>query len=255
MPAFLATLSAAAAGNWAICKRHGLWGTGTSSHAKHAARNVSPGDDLFVWQSGAGLIAHARIVTPARAVTDPGELPWPEPQRYSYTFGISVQQELDEAIGDRFKDHRSIQFGIRTHELQAGLIQISEEVAASLRLALHHSGIALSEDAERSQPSNVGTDASPDPPPDVQYPDRRWARPMAGVYLRPATTVTEVLLTLYRRVADDEDGELLVVGDERDRHLVERELRLEPFVEMRGRVRFVTGEELAAEPQRRFPRM
>jgi hypothetical protein len=78
---------------------------------------------------------------------------------------------------------------------------------------------------------------------------------MAGVYLRPASTVTEVLLTLYRRVADDEDGELLVVGDERDRVLVERELSLEPFIEMRGRVRFVTGDELAAELQRRFPRM
>jgi hypothetical protein len=255
VPAFLATLSAAAASNWGICKRHGLWGTGTSWTAKKAARNVSPGDDLFVWQSGAGLIARARIVTTARAVRNHAEVPWPEPQRYSFTFGISVEQELDEPIGDRFKDHHSIQFGIRTHELQAGLIQIGDDVAASLRSAFNDFDVARIEELDASPSPRFIADASPDPPPAVQYPDRRWARPMAGVYLRPASTVTELLLALYRRVADDEDGELLVVGDERDRHLVERELRLEPFIEMRGRVRFVTGEELAAEFQRRFPKV
>jgi hypothetical protein len=252
---FLAALSAAAASNWAICKRHGLWGTGTSSHAKHAARTVAPGDELFVWQSGAGLIARARILTAAREVTDPGSVPWPEPQRYSYTFGIEVQQELDEPIGDRFKDHRSIQFGTRTHEVQAGLSQISDEVAASMRSALHDVGDTQRDDPEPSERLSLEVEASPEPQPDVSHRDRRWVRPMAGVYLRPASTVTEVLLTLYRRVADDEDGELLVVGDERDRVLVERELSLEPFIEMRGRVRFVTGDELAAELQRRFPRM
>lgn len=140
------------------------WGTGTSSHAKHAARQVAPGDDLFVWQSGAGLIAHARIVTPARPVADPGGVPWPQPERYSYTFGITVELELDHAIGDRFKDHRSIQFGIRTHELQAGLIQLSEDVAASLRSALKDSGIISNEAAERPQPSSTVADETSDLP-------------------------------------------------------------------------------------------
>jgi hypothetical protein len=251
---FLATLSAAAASNWAICKRHGLWGTGTSSHAKHAARSVAPGDDMFVWQSGAGLIARARVLTSAREVTDAGSVPWPDPQRYSYTFGIEVLEEFEEPIGDRFKDHRSIRFGIRTHELQAGFIQVSDEVAAALRSALGDIGSHPSDDADPSEGSSLEAEPSPEAPSEVTYRDRRWARPMAGVYLRPASSVTEVLLTLYRRVADDEDGELLVVGDERDRVLVERELSLEPFVEMRGRLRFVTGDELAAELQRRFPR-
>lgn len=254
MPVFLATLSAAAASNWAICKRHGLWGTGTSPMAKKAARQVSPGDDVFVWQSGAGLIARARILSSARAVSDIGEVPWPQPERYSYTFGIEVQEELEEPIGDRFKDHRSIRFGIRTHELQAGFIQVSDEVAASLRSALPDVGGAPPDDTGPSEERSLEAESGPDAPPDVPYRDRRWARPMAGVYLRPANTVTEVLLNLYRRVADDDDGELLVVGDERDRVLVERELSLEPFIEMRGRVRFVTGDELAAELQRRFPR-
>jgi hypothetical protein len=36
-------------------------------------------------------------------------------------------------------------------------------------------------------------------------------------------------------------------------NLFERELSLEPFIDMRGRVRFVTGDELAPELQRRLP--
>ncbi len=253
MAAFLATLSAAAAENWAICKRHGLWGTGTSSHAKHAARSVTPGDELFVWKSGAGLIARARILSSARRVTSLGEVPWPQPERYTYTLAISVQDELDDAASDRFKDHRSIRFGIRTHELQAGLIEIDDEVASSLRSAVGDpSSPPIEEDEPLERPSPA-TQPDTNRVPDLPHRDRRWSRPMAGVYLRPADTVTEVLLSLYRRVADDEEGELLVVGDEGDRHLVERELGMEPFIEMRGRVRFVTGEELAAELQRRFP--
>jgi hypothetical protein len=254
MAMFLATLSAAGASNWAICKHHALWGTGTSPMAKKAARQVAPGDDLFVWQSGAGLIARARIVTTARAVSNIGEVPWPNPQRYSYTFGIDVQQELSQPIGDRFKDYRSIRFGIRTHELQAGFIQVNPEVAASLRSAFE-AGTDSTDFDEPQGGTGLKVQESPEVQPDVPHRDRRWARPMAGVYLRSGSTVTEVLLALYRRVADDEDGEMVVVGDERDRVLVERELSHEPFIEMRGRVRFVTSEELAAELQRRFPRI
>lgn len=253
MAAFLATLSAVGAGNWEICKRHRLWGTGTSTHAKHAARKVEPGDELFVWQSGAGLLAHAQIENAANAVTDSSSIPWPDPARYSFTFQIAVDLELAEPASDRFKDHRSVRFGIRTHELQAGLIAISDDVAAALRSAFN--GHVL-DDVDQEVPTAVEPkETTVDDVASVGLDrDRRWARPMAGVYLRPASSVTEVLLTLYRRVADDEDGELLVVGDERDRVLVERELSLEPFVEMRGRLRFVTGDELAAELQRRFPR-
>lgn len=255
MPTFLATLSAAAASNWAICKRHRLWGTGTSSTAKRAARNVAPGDELFVWQAGAGLIARAEIRSAAREVLDPASVPWPEPQRYSYTFEIDVQQELNQPVTDRFKDHRSTRFGIRTHEVQAGLIQIDEAVAASLRSAFGDFDDEPIEDSKPPEPQSPKLEPTPAVQPEVSRRDRRWARPMAGVYMRSGSTVTEVLLTLYRRVADDEDGEMLVVGDERDRVLVERELSLEPFIEMRGRIRFVTGQELATELQRRFPRM
>ena len=55
------------------------------------------------------------------------------------------------------------------------------------------------------------------PPARVARDDGRWNKAIAGVYLRPARSATEALQALYRRVADDEDGELLVVGDEADR--------------------------------------
>ena len=272
MAAFLATLSATGAGNWKICKRHRLWGTGGSSHAKHAARNVGSGDELFVWQSGAGLLAQASVESAARPVTDRGVVPWPQPERYTYLFDIALTRELESPIGDRFKDHRSIRFGIRTHELQAGLIRISDDVATALRAALFDEELIH---ADREVDVAVRPKEPVAPPPlaprtvsvpeasetperepvqDEPYRDRRWSRPMAGVYLRPSSSVTEVLLTLYRRAADDEDGELMVVGDERDRMAVERELTQEPFTELRGRLRFVTSDELAAELQRRFPR-
>jgi hypothetical protein len=249
MASFLATLSAAAASNWAICKRHRLWGTGTSANAKAAAQQVRPGDELFVWQSGLGLIAEARVATPSRAVTNIGEVPWPDPERYSFVFGIDVQREIIEPIADRFKDQRSVRFGIRIHQVQNGLSPIDEDVAFALRSALDEAAPASAQDERAPQ---IGEDTTLTVNP---VRDQRWARPMAGVYLRPAATVTEVLLALYRRVADDDDGEMMVIGDERDRELVERELTLEPFVDIRDRVRFVTGDELAAELQRRLPRM
>jgi hypothetical protein len=252
MASFLATLSAAAASNWEICKRHQMWGTGTSKTAQRAARNVRVGDELFVWRGGAGLIARASIVTAGRPVTSVSEVPWPDPQRYSFIFGIDVEEELLRPGADRFKDHRSVKFGIRTHELQAGLIQVSDEVASAMRSEFERPGLPPTSKPEVVRPPESTTSEQP---ADIPQRDRRWARPMAGVYLRPASTVTEALLALYRRVADDDDGELMVIGDERDRDLVERELKMEPFNEIRDRVRFVTGEELAAELQRRFPRM
>lgn len=132
MGAFLATLSAQGSGNWAICKREHLWGTGSSPMAKKAARQVQPGDDVYVWQSAKGLLAKAVATTAARAVTTLAAVPWPDPERYSYTFGLDVVVELARPVADRFRDHRSVRFGIRTHELQAGFIAIDLDTASRL---------------------------------------------------------------------------------------------------------------------------
>jgi hypothetical protein len=241
MASFLATLSAAASGNWEICKRHGMWGTGTSRTAQRAAEQVRAGDAIYVWQSGKGLIAKATARSSAREATL-AEVPWPDPGRYSYIFDIDVVGELPEPVADRFKEYRSIRFGLRSHELQSGFIRI--DVATAARLDDAVAGIAAVSSTPTARDDRVveqreGTDARP-------------SGQLCGVYLRPASSVTEVLLALYRRVGGDDHGELFVVGDERHRAEVEHELSEEPFSAMRGRLRFVTGEQLAAEVSHRF---
>jgi hypothetical protein len=263
MNAFLATLSAAASGNWEICKRHRLWGTGTSSHARGAAVRIRPGDVVYVWQSGRGLLAKAEAKSAARQPRI-DEVPWPDPARYSYIFDIDVLAELRNPIADRFKEHRSVRFGIRTHELQSGFISISADVAAALedavggRMPSPQPSVVTATDQlreETAEPTESPVVPIATPTDDaVRAPgsEARWGRPLAGVYLRPASSITEALLALYRRVADDQDGELLIVGDERDRGAVENELRQPPFSDIRHSVRFVTGAELASEIARRF---
>ena len=72
-----------------------------------------PGDAVYVWQSGRGLLAKARATTVASEVTSTTVVPWPDPERYRYTFGLEVVEELDEPIADRFKNYRSVEFGLR----------------------------------------------------------------------------------------------------------------------------------------------
>src|SRR5690242_21157344 len=69
--------------NWEICKANGLWGTPSGSGAR-----VRRGDDLFLWKSGEGWLAHCLATTDARAPRDVTQVPWPEPARYRYLFGI-----------------------------------------------------------------------------------------------------------------------------------------------------------------------
>lgn len=133
-------------------------------------------------------------------------------------------KELSEPIPDRFKDHRSVTFGIRTRELQAGFISISPDVAARIADAVSEAGgpVRVADTSPKAplpvaEPVVAANYAVADRPSASEQSDlpkartdARWARPLTGVYLRPAPSVTEVLLALYRRVADDENGELLI---------------------------------------------
>jgi putative restriction endonuclease len=74
--------------NWDICKANSMWGTPSGSGAR-----VRRGDDLFLWKSGEGWLAHCRATTDAWAPRGVTEVPWPEPQRYRYLFGIDVLSE------------------------------------------------------------------------------------------------------------------------------------------------------------------
>jgi HNH endonuclease len=82
--------------NWDICKAHSLWGTPSGSGAR-----VRRGDDLFLWKSGEGWLAHCRATTDASAPHGVPEVPWPEPQRYRYLFGIEIVSEPPGPIAMR----------------------------------------------------------------------------------------------------------------------------------------------------------
>ena len=80
--------------NWAICKRHGLWGTNSRRGAA-----VERGDELFIWQSKAGWLAHCRATSRAWGPRSLREVPWPEPEQYKYLIDMEVLRELAPRLG------------------------------------------------------------------------------------------------------------------------------------------------------------
>jgi hypothetical protein len=79
--------------NWDICKREGLFGTGSPRGS-----GVREGDVLFVWWARHGLIARARILEDSRGPRSVAEIPWPDPQRYKYLFAIEVTDEVTRPL-------------------------------------------------------------------------------------------------------------------------------------------------------------
>jgi hypothetical protein len=216
---FLTTLSRVDSSNWAIRVREGLWGVGTSNHAKRAATNVAVGDEIVVWQAGSGVMALARATGPARRVRSTAEVPWPDPERYSYLLPITVIAALTEPVSDSFDRMVSRRFGIKTHYLQAGLIELPDAVGAELR---------------------------------TLFPADPAPRRVAGVQLARSSSIPEVLLALYRRSTAGEHDDLVIVGHEDQRGAVAQELAQEPFSSMARGIRFVSTAELAAEVERRL---
>lgn len=93
MTGWIGAIAAGTEANWEICKQYSLWGTPSRSGAR-----VRRGDDLFLWQSGDGWLAHCRATTDAWAPRDATEVPWPEPERYRYLFRIDVLREPSSPI-------------------------------------------------------------------------------------------------------------------------------------------------------------
>lgn len=88
MTGWIGAIAQGADANWDICKQYALWGTPSATGAR-----VRRGDDLFLWKSGEGWLAHCKATSDARAPRDVTEVPWPEPARYRYLFDITVLQE------------------------------------------------------------------------------------------------------------------------------------------------------------------
>lgn len=88
MTGWIGAIAVGTESNWDIAKANSLWGTPSGSGAR-----VRRGDDLFLWKSSEGWLAHCRATTDAYAPRGVNEVPWPEPQRYRYLFGIDVLRE------------------------------------------------------------------------------------------------------------------------------------------------------------------
>ena len=88
MTGWVGAIAVGTESNWDICKENSLWGTPSGSGAR-----VRRGDDLFLWKSGEGWLAHCQATTDAWAPSGVNEVPWPEPKRYRYLFGIEVLSE------------------------------------------------------------------------------------------------------------------------------------------------------------------
>lgn len=238
MADYLAVLSEAHRDNWEVCKRLGLWGTSHSGVAASHVQRVGSGDRLFVWAAGqsGGLIACAWITGTARPVRSTSDVPWPEPERYGFTFPVELVAELDDPFSDEFGEGRggnrtSNHLGLKGWQLQSGFAALDETQGHRCADVF---GIG---DGNRSTDRTGTSDA-------VAHQHRA---PVSAVFLTNGSDIASTLLTLYRQRDRCAEGELLIVGEDDQRFAVMAELEREPFDAIRGCVRFATRAELADE--------
>ena len=236
MADFLAVLSAEHRDNWQICAHLGLWGTSHGGVAASHVQQLGAGDRLCVWAAGpqGGLIASARITGAARPVRSTSEVPWPEPERYGFTFPIEVVSELQDPFGDDFDEGKggnrtSKRLGLKGWQLQSGFAALDETQG-------HRCAEVFGEPADRPSEDHG-----------LEPTRHRGRQPVSAVFLTSTSDVAVALLTLYRQRERCAEGELLVVGDEDQRATVVAELEREPFNAIRTCVRFATRAELAEE--------
>jgi hypothetical protein len=101
---------------------------------------VSNGDPIFIWRSGrasagGGLFARAEATGRATPARNP---PWPDGDRYSYTFPINVTAEIDVPVGDNFPGNKtSVRFGLQNIWVTWGFWHLPDEVTKEMNSALH----------------------------------------------------------------------------------------------------------------------
>ncbi len=133
MSTWVASLSADRVDNWNVCRALGLWGSGSSR-----AGAVRSGDELFVWQSGAGWLARCVAQSEARPAPPAEDSFWPDGATYRYVFDISVQQQLPTPLSGGSPKGVEHYTGLRT--VQLGQFPALEEVRAARLRAIFGPG-------------------------------------------------------------------------------------------------------------------
>jgi putative restriction endonuclease len=90
---WVASLSAAEASNWEICRRDNWFGTGAPRGSK-----VRVGDELYVRRSGQGPFAYCVVTADAERVDDSSFVPWIPRDKYKYVWPIEIVDERAEPI-------------------------------------------------------------------------------------------------------------------------------------------------------------
>jgi hypothetical protein len=161
MAAYVFCLRHADADNWEICKRDGLIGVRRSASGMKSAREVDPGDKIYVWRGGAGrpgagLLARVKVVEAARPATS---VPWPDPDSYTYVIPVELEEELTEPIPDSHPGNgKGIRFRIENTDLQKSLRPLSSESELLLAQCFAPTAVSLQDDLAVALPHGWSTD-------------------------------------------------------------------------------------------------
>lgn len=117
------------AGNWPICKEHGLWWISQANHGVETSR-VKIGDRLLFWISGQGFVGYGTVSGPVYAPTSREEVPWPG---VLYRWGLVVPFHLNfdcpYPVKLKFNASKMEKTFITTYALRRGFSPIDEHVA------------------------------------------------------------------------------------------------------------------------------
>jgi hypothetical protein len=140
---FLCTIGSKTPDNWMLCKQVGLYGI---NRPRNDRPHAEVGDQLLVWQGGAGYIAQAAVTGPVRSPSNKNEAPWPGgPDRFAHVVPIEVLFEVTSPLMLPFVGNEQSGTGFTKGIFQRGFSPIPEEAAMYVSTALHKK-----RDAERT---------------------------------------------------------------------------------------------------------
>lgn len=98
MVGYVITVGTGRQKNWQLGRNNHIW-------AMRKNFGIRAGDDLFFWQSGEGLIAHAKATTDGTRVLNSDRLPWPDhdDDPYRWKFGIEVVEEPKSPVESQWR--------------------------------------------------------------------------------------------------------------------------------------------------------
>jgi hypothetical protein len=127
---WVGALGADAWDNWDICKKLGMWGTGSNNGS-----GVDIGDEILVWKSQSGWLARCTVVGEPWRPTSDRPAPWGDETEYKWVFPIRVDFERPVPINPGSEDGRQHITGILNVKL-GQFPKLSSEEREAVQLCL-----------------------------------------------------------------------------------------------------------------------